>query len=74
MLGSKKIRENHLKPVLLLSIALFLAVAPSPDSDVFSEISAGFLSSTLSEPLLAAEPDPSMKNVQQTSVQNPEQL
>ena len=45
-----------MKSIALLATALFLASAPTPDSATISEMSAGFLSSTKAQPLLAAEP------------------
>jgi len=47
-----------MKPTILLTTALFLASAPSPDSEVISEISAGFLSLTDTHGLLASETPP----------------
>lgn len=46
-----------MKSIALLTTALFLASAPSPDSATISEVSAGFLSAGKTQPLLAAEPD-----------------
>lgn len=46
-----------MKSIALLATALFLASAPSPDSATISEMSAGFLSTGKTQPLLAAEPD-----------------
>jgi hypothetical protein len=46
-----------MKSIALLTTALFLASAPSPDSATISEMSAGFLSAGKVQPLLAAEPD-----------------
>ena len=34
-----------MKSTILLTIAIFMAIAPSPDSKVISEVSAGFLAS-----------------------------
>ena len=48
-----------MKSIALLTTALFLASAPSPDSATISEMSAGFLSAGEIQPLLAAEPDQS---------------
>lgn len=45
-----------MKSIALLTIALFLASAPSPDSETISQLSAGFLSSVNVQPLMAAEP------------------
>lgn len=44
-----------MKSTILLSTALFLASAPSPDSKVISEISAGFLSLTDTHGLMASD-------------------
>jgi len=49
---------TDMKSTILLTTALFLASAPSPDSDVISEISAGFLSLTDTHGLLASEAPP----------------
>jgi len=46
-----------MKSIALLTTALFLASAPSPDSATITEMSAGFLSADKVQPLLAAEPD-----------------
>jgi hypothetical protein len=45
-----------MKSIILLTTALFLASAPSPDSKTISEFSAGFLSATDDHGLMAAEP------------------
>ena len=45
-----------MKSTILLTIALFLAVAPSPDSKALSEISGGFLTIAGYSGLMAAEP------------------
>jgi len=45
-----------MKSTILLTTALFLASAPSPDSKTISEFSAGFLSQTDDQGLMAAEP------------------
>jgi hypothetical protein len=47
---------NDMKSTILLTTALFLASAPSPDSKAVSEFSAGFLSPTSDQGLMAAEP------------------
>jgi hypothetical protein len=47
-----------MKSTILLTTALFLASAPSPDSKTISELSAGFLSSTNDQGLMAAGPAP----------------
>ena len=44
-----------MKSTAILATALFLASAPSPDSQTISQISAGFLKSGNAQPLLAAE-------------------
>ena len=44
-----------MKSIALLATALFLASAPSPDSDTIAQISAGFLLPGNVQPLLAAE-------------------
>ena len=44
-----------MKSIALLATALFLASAPSPDPETISQLSAGFLSSVDSQPILAAE-------------------
>ena len=44
-----------MKSIALLATALFLASAPSPDSETISQLSAGFLSPGSVQPLLAAE-------------------
>ena len=47
-----------MKSTILLTTALFLASAPSPDSKVISEISAGFLSLTDTHGLMASDTSP----------------
>jgi len=47
---------NDMKSTILLTTALFLASAPSPDSKAVSEFSAGFLSPASDQGLMAAEP------------------
>jgi hypothetical protein len=47
---------TDMKSTILLTTALFLASAPSPDSKVVSEFSAGFLSPTSDQGLMAAGP------------------
>ena len=42
-----------MKPTALLTIAIFLVCAPSPDSNTITEISSGFLAPANVEPLLA---------------------
>ena len=44
-----------MKSTILLTTALFLASAPSPDSKTISELSAGFLSTGDNLGLMAAE-------------------
>jgi hypothetical protein len=44
-----------MKSTILLSTALFLASAPSPDSKAISEISAGFLKITDNIGLMASD-------------------
>jgi hypothetical protein len=44
-----------MKSTILLTTALFLASAPSPDSKVISEISAGFFSLTDTHGLMASD-------------------
>ena len=43
-----------MKSIALLATALFLASAPSPDSQTITELSAGFLKLSNVQPLLAA--------------------
>ena len=50
---------NDMKSTILLSTALFLASAPSPDSKAISEISAGFLVITENIGLMASEAESS---------------
>ena len=45
-----------MKSTILLTIALFLAIAPSPDSKALLEISGGFLVTEDNYGLMAAEP------------------
>jgi hypothetical protein len=45
---------NDMKSTILLTTALFLASAPSPDSKAISELSAGFLSPASDQGLMAA--------------------
>jgi hypothetical protein len=47
-----------MKSTILLTTALFLASAPTPDSETITELSAGFLSQTGETGLMAAEPSP----------------
>lgn len=47
-----------MKSTILLTTALFLAVAPSPDSKAVSDLTAGFLSTGANHSLMAAEPTP----------------
>jgi len=53
-----------MKSIALLTIALFLASAPTPDSDTISELSAGFLLPTNAQALMAAEPGQIIGRVQ----------
>lgn len=46
---------SNMKSIVILATALFLASAPSPDSKTISELSAGFLKPSDSQPLLAAD-------------------
>ena len=46
-----------MKSTILLTTALFLASAPSPDSKTITELSAGFLSTGNDHGLMAAELD-----------------
>lgn len=45
-----------MKSTILLTIAIFMAIAPSPDSTVISEISAGFLASGDNPGMIAEGP------------------
>ena len=47
-----------MKSTILLTIALFLLSAPTPDSNAISEISGGFLKSNHVAGLMASELDP----------------
>ena len=47
-----------MKSIILMTTAIFLVSAPSPDSKTISEISAGFLSITSETALSAAEVAP----------------
>lgn len=51
-----------MKPIVILWAALFLASAPSPDSDTIAQLSGGFLSPDHAQPLLAAEPGQPINN------------
>lgn len=51
-----------MKPIVILWAALFLASAPSPDSDTIMQLSGGFLSPEHAQPLLAAEPGHPINN------------
>jgi len=59
-----------MKSIALLATALFLASAPSPDSDTISQISAGFLAPGNVQPLLAAEPGDVFKTSAEASSEN----
>ena len=48
---------SDMKSIALLTTALFLASAPSPDSQVISEFTAGFMVSDNTPTLMAAELD-----------------
>ena len=50
-----------MKSIILMTTAIFLASAPSPDSKVISKISAGFLSISSETALSAAEVAPKAK-------------
>ncbi len=54
-----------MKSIALLATALFLASAPSPDSDTISQLSAGFLYTSNAHALLAAEPGLTLQQVQE---------
>ena len=49
-----------MKSTILLTTALFLASAPSPDSKTVSELSAGFLAPAADQGLMAAGPAASL--------------
>jgi len=53
-----------MKSIALLATALFLASAPSPDSDTISQLSAGFLLASNVQPLMAAESGLTLQQVQ----------
>lgn len=53
-----------MKSIALLATALFLASAPSPDSDTISQLSAGFLLAGNVQPLMAAESELTLQQVQ----------
>ena len=50
-----------MKSTALLTIALFFAIAPSPDANVMSEITAGFLKADHSAELAASEFNPDIQ-------------
>lgn len=45
------------KSTALLTVALFFTIAPSPDAEVWSEITGGFLKSNSGVELAAIAPD-----------------
>ena len=47
-----------IKPTALLTVALFFTVAPSPDAQVWSEMTGGFLKADSRPELSASELDP----------------
>ncbi len=51
-----------MKSIVTLWAALFLASAPSPDSDTIAQLSGGFFSPDNAQPLLAAEPGQAINN------------
>jgi hypothetical protein len=55
-----------MKSTVLLTTAIFLISAPSPDSKTITEISAGFLSPSSESGLMAAELAPKMKTNSET--------
>jgi hypothetical protein len=58
-----------MKSTILLTTALFLASAPAPDSETLAEVSAGFLSQSEQNGLMAAPkmPGDSMTTVDVTA-------
>lgn len=50
-----------MKSIILMTIAMFLVSAPSPDAKTIAEISAGFLSPSSETALAAAEVAPKTK-------------
>lgn len=60
-----------MKSIALLATALFLASAPSPDSDTISQLSAGFLSTGNAQPLLAAEFGPTISRSTAVAAETP---
>ena len=52
-----------MKSTILMTIALFLLSAPTPDSKTISEMSAGFLLPTQNTGLMASENKPTASNV-----------
>ena len=58
-----------MKSTILLTTALFLASAPTPDSKTISELSAGFLAPTDERGLMAAELEPKLKAEQGITTQ-----
>ena len=57
-----------MKSTALLATALFLASAPSPDSQTITELTAGFLTPTNVQPLLAATTEEALKKTTSTSL------
>jgi hypothetical protein len=60
-----------MKPTIILTTALFLASAPSPDSKTITEISAGFLSVADTHGLMASETPPNGQFGSSTSTPTP---
>ena len=56
-----------MKSTILLTTALFLVSAPSPDSTAISEFSGGFLSNTAERGLMAAEKNSDMSGAAKLS-------
>ena len=50
-----------MKSIILMTIAIFLMCAPSPDSKTVTEISAGFLATSSETALAAAEVGPKVQ-------------
>jgi len=63
-----------MKSTILLAIALFLVSAPSPDSNIISEISAGFLLPIASPGSIARESVLNAKNETEAPANNARQL
>lgn len=62
-----------MKSTILLTTALFLASAPSPDSKTIAEFSAGFLAQSSDQGLMAAGPGSSFNQslTKKTAESNP---